>query len=207
VRPPGSLLAACLAAAVVAAPEPVPPPTLEAVMAGMAGSRGVVAHFEETKEVALLRAPLTSRGVLHYVPPDRMVRRTLEPVASELVIDGERMWYRDDLRSEPTDLSGDPAARHFAGSFVVLFGGDRAALEARYETRFEADGSDWLLRLGPRDGTVRRFVTELALRGDGRSLRELSIREADGDVSTTRFLEVDPDYEHSQDELRELFAR
>lgn len=207
MRLPASLLAACLAPAAVALADPAEPPTLEAVMAGMASARGVVARFEETKEVALLRSPLTSRGVLHFVPPDRMVRRTLEPVASELVIDGDRMWYRDGTRSEPTDLSGDPAARHFAGNFVVLFGGDLEALEERYETRFEAEGSEWSLHLVPRDDTVRRFVAEIALRGDGRTMRELSIREADGDRTITRFLEVDADHEHTQGELRELFGR
>ena len=207
MRRPASLLAACVVPAAVALAEPSAPPTLDGVMAGMASARGVVARFEETKEVALLRTPLSSRGVLHFVPPDRMVRRTLEPVASELVIDGDRMWYRDGARSEPTDLSGEPAALHFAANFVVLFGGDLEALEERYETRFEAEGSDWSLHLVPRDGAVRRFVAELALRGDGRVMRELAVLEADGDRTITRFLEVDADHEHSPEELRELFGR
>ena len=60
------------------------PPSLEGLMAGMASARGVVAEFHETKEIALLRAPIESRGVLHFVPPDRLVRRVVDPAPSEL---------------------------------------------------------------------------------------------------------------------------
>jgi hypothetical protein len=181
-------------------------PTLEAVMAGMAGARGVVAEFTEVKELALLSAPLESRGVLHFVPPDRMLRRTLEPVRAELVVDGRRVVFRDAAGAAPVDLSADPSARQFVDNVTTLFRGDLAALRARYEVAFEATPPRWRLALTPRDPLVRRFVASLTLGGEGEALHEMVLLERDGDRTTTRFERVDTDHAHSDEELRALFG-
>ena len=49
---------------------------LDALLARMAATRGVAAEFRESREVALLVEPLESRGLLYFVPPDRMARFT-----------------------------------------------------------------------------------------------------------------------------------
>lgn len=198
-------LAALAAGPALAAAEPAVP-DLEALMRGMASAPGVVAEFRESRQVGLLREPIESRGVLHFVPPDRLVRRVTEPAPSSLVIDGRRMWLLDGAGPAPADLSADPAARQFVENFVVLFGGDLEALRARYETRFEADADGWELRLRPRDAMVRRFVEGITMRGRGRAMREMVVEESDGDRTTTTFPTVDTDHRHSEAELRELFG-
>lgn len=180
--------------------------TLEAVMAGMAGARGVVAEFREVKELALLSAPLESRGVLHFVPPDRLLRRTLEPLRSELLVDGSRVVFRDAAGAAPVDLSGDPSARQFVDNVTILFRGDLAALRERYEVAFEASPPRWRLALTPRDPVVRRFVASLTLEGEAKALREMVLLERDGDRTTTRFERVDTDHAHTPEEIRALFG-
>lgn len=199
-------LAGCALAAAAAASAEPPAPTLEALMGGMAAARGVVAEFREVKELALLAAPLESRGVLHFVPPDRMVRRTLEPVASVLVVDGRRVLFRDSAGAPPVDLSGDPSARQFVDNVTAIFRGDVAALRERYEVRFEASPPGWRLELAPRDPVVRRFVESLTLAGEGEVLREMTLLERDGDRTTTRFERVEADHQHTPEELRSLFG-
>jgi hypothetical protein len=197
-------VAAVLAAARAAADPP--PATLEALMEGMARAQGVVAEFRETKEIALLAAPLTSRGVLHYVPPDRMVRRTLEPAPATLVVDGARVRFDDGSGAPPLDLSGDPSARAFVENVTLVFRGDLDALRRRYEVRFEADPPRWRLLLEPRDAMVRRFVERLELAGEGEALREMVLVERDGDRTTTRFERVETDHAHTPEELAALFG-
>jgi hypothetical protein len=196
----------CALAAAAPASAEAPAATLEALMAGMAGARGVVAEFREVKQLALLAAPLESRGVLHFVPPDRMVRRTFEPVPSVLVVDGRRVVFRDAEGSAPLDLSGDPSARQFVDNVTTIFRGDLAALRERYEVRFEASPPGWRLELAPRDPVVRRFVASLTLAGEGEALREMVLLERDGDRTTTRFERVETDHEHTAEELRSLFG-
>jgi len=188
--------------------------TLESLMAGMASARGVVAEFREVKELRLLQAPLESRGRIDFIPPGRLVRQTFEPAEATLWIDGSRVWFQDTAGAEPADLSGDPSAREFVDNFVVIFSGDLAELQRRYETEFKADPeggpSDrdpgWSLDLVPRDPLVRRFVSRISLRGEGRGLREMVLVESDGDRTTTHFERADTDHLHSPSELNDLFA-
>lgn len=189
-----------------AAPTGSAAPTLEALMAGMAGARGVVAEFHEVKQLALLAAPLESRGVLDFVPPDRMVRRTLEPVPSLLIVDGRRVVFRDAAGAAPIDLSGDPSARQFVDNVTTIFRGDLGALRERYDVRFEAEPPKWRLELEPRDPVVRRFVASLTLSGEGDAMREMVLLERDGDRTTTRFDKVDANHAHTPEELRALFG-
>lgn len=194
-----------LLAAAPAAADPAPG-TLEGLMAGMARASGVVAEFREVKTLALLSAPLESRGVLHFVPPDRMVRRTLEPARSWLVVDGRRVVFRDDSGEPPVDLSGDPSARQFVDHFTTIFRGDLAALREKYEVRFEAEPPRWRLVLEPRDAVLRRFVASLTLSGEGESMREMVLVERDGDRTTTRFGRVETDHVYTPEELAALFG-
>ena len=140
------------------------------------------------------------------MPPDRLLRRTLEPAPSELVVDGRRVVFRDLSGAAPVDLSADPSARQFVDNVTTLFRGDLAALRERYEVRFEAAAPHWRLALTPRDPVVRRFIASLTLDGEGQALREMVLLERDGDRTTTRFERVDTDHAHTPEELRSIFG-
>lgn len=199
-----------LAAAPGAAPaEPLAAPsgplTLEALMQRMSATTGVRAAFREEKSLALLEAPLVSEGTLYFVPPDRMARITTRPGASTLVIDGGRLSYRDEAGASDVDLSGNRAARALVENFVVLFAGDLAALRERYDLRFEAEGTRWRIQLAPRAAPLTSFIASVELRGVGPALAEMSVREADGDLTVTRFERVETDVDYTPEELARLF--
>jgi hypothetical protein len=201
------------AAGPVAAPDPAPvagpasaPATLEALMEGMARATGVLAEFTEVKELALLSAPIESRGVLHFIPPDRMARRTLAPVESTLVVDGKRVLFRDASGAAPADLSGDPSAKEFVDNFTTIFRGDLAALRAKYAVRFASEPPRWRLALEPKDAVLRRFVASVTLAGEGETMREMVLIERDGDRTTTRFGRVETDHAYGPAEIEALFG-
>lgn len=185
-------------------------PTLESLMRGMASTSGVVAHFREVKELGLLSAPLETRGILHFVPPDRLARQTLEPSRSRLVIDGERVAYRDEAGDEVADLSSSPLAQEFVKSFIVLFNGDLETLRERYEPelRVAAGGeapARWTLVLRPRHRPLADVIEHITLEGRGRVLERIALRETDGDRSITTFEDVEVDRRFDPDELERIF--
>jgi len=171
----------------------------------MAGASGVELAFRERKELALLSQPLTSRGTLYFVPPDRLARFTREPYRSALVVDGEEVRYRDGPEGETFDLGASPQARVFVENFVVLFTGDREKLERIYETELVTGGDGWELWLRPRRAPLDRFLEVVVLRGDDGGLREMEVRDRDGDRTTTVFHDVDPDREFAPAELDRIF--
>lgn len=197
-------LAAGLLALAPGAPGAEPePPTLAELMRGMASSQGVTTRFHETKRIALLAAPLESRGVMYFAPPDRLARFTFEPARSSLVIDGDRLVFRED-DGERYDLSTNPMARAFVDNFIVLFNGDLERLEALYRTELTGEREGWTLRLEPRAATLRAVIEDVTLRGDTGGIREMTIRNVDGDATDTQ-LETTAQRAFSAAELERLF--
>lgn len=189
-----------------AAAEPAGPPTLEALMAGMAQTSGVEARFLERKEIALLSEPIETRGSLVFLPPDRLVRVTTAPSASRLVIAGDSFSFRDAAGGEAMDLSANPLAREFVDNFIVLFNGDLARLRERYEPALSGDGERWTLALRPRHRPLSDLIERITLEGSGRTLRGMEMLERDGDRTTTRFEEVRVDRRFTPEEIERWFA-
>lgn len=205
---PGLALLALLAAAWAGAESPAIPSgplTLEALMQRMASTTGVRAEFREEKTLALLESPLVSEGKLYFIPPSRMARITTRPGASALVIDGQKMSYTDEAGASDVDLAGNRVARTIVENFVVLFAGDLAALRERYRVEFESEQLRWRILLTPRAAPLSQFIAAVELRGDGPALEEMTIREADGDRTRTRFQHVETDTRFSPEELARLF--
>jgi outer membrane lipoprotein-sorting protein len=199
-------LAIATAAALAGAAEAPAEHSLEALMQGMAGTPGVVARFREVKELALLTAPLESRGTLYFAPPDRLARIVEEPGRSRLVIDGKRLLFHDAAGGEEVDLSDNPIAREYVSNFIVLFNGDLAALRERYAPSFRTDGPRWTLELLPRSRPLSDFVERVTLRGEGRALTRMELLESDGDRTTTWFDEVEIDHRFDAAESERIFA-
>jgi outer membrane lipoprotein-sorting protein len=201
----GALLAAGGAGSTEAA-QKAATPTLEALMAGMAETSGVMASFLERKEIALLSEPLETHGHLVFVPPDHLVRTTEAPSASRLVIAGERFAFRDAAGGDAVDLSANPLAREFVENFIVLFNGDLAKLRDRYEPTFTATGTTWSLALRPRHRPLSDLIERITLEGTGPTLQRMEMLERDGDRTTTTFQDVVVDRRFTPEEIERLFA-
>ena len=213
-----SLRRACLALLALAAlgAEPAAPPqqagppagtiTLDDLLAHMATTTGVVAEFREIKTLKLLDAPLETRGTIYYAPPDRLARVTRDPAETRLVLDGGHMRYRDAAGARDVDLASNPVARAFADNLIVLWRGDKPALEKVYALDFHADGTRWQLVLTPRGSPLDRFVRAIHLRGDGAAMREMELVETDGDKTQTVFDKTDVAHAFGEEESRAVFG-
>jgi hypothetical protein len=178
--------------------QPSPVRTLEALVDGFRAMPGFSARFEEEKTIALLERPLRASGRVYFVPPQRLVRRVVEPVPSLLELDADTLHYQDATGSDRFDLGASPTARVFAHTFTDVLAGDLPRLRATYDIRFEpeAEGeagerAPWRLDLVPRDPTLGRAIEGLRVRGHGQVVLDLVVREASGDVTVTRFHDVD----------------
>jgi hypothetical protein len=178
---------------------------LPGLMSRMATTAGVIADFQEQKQISLLEQPLSSSGRLYFAPPDRLARFTSKPDFSALVIDGEKLYFQERL-GEEFDLSDNPMARIFVDNFIVLFNGDLERLQTLYHADFSAKDELWSLILKPRRAPLRDFVAEIALRGDRRGMREMVIRHLDGDRTETQLDVIDRDYSFTSEDLHTLFV-
>jgi len=214
------LLLACVALPVLAAgsapgqeaaPPPgqeaaTPPADLEALMARLAASGGVRARFHETKQLALLAAPLVTEGTLYFAPPDRLARHTVKPAASTVVVRGSRVTLRDENGTQTIDLGSSEAARQFVDNLGVLLRGDLEALRERYEVAFRAHADTWTLDLVPRSREVRRIVATIRVEGRSDVLTRMETREEGGDSTVTVFSDVETGLEFGPADLERYFS-
>jgi hypothetical protein len=200
------LAAVALLALGADAPPPAGDLSLDDLLRHMATTRGVVAEFREIKTLKLLDAPLETRGTIYFSPPDRLARVTREPTETRLVLDGGRMRFQDAAGGRDVDLSENPVARSFSENMIVLWRGDRAALESIYALAFHSEGARWQLELTPRHAPLDRFLRSITLRGDGAVMQEMEVVESDGDRTQTLFEKTDVDHVFGADEARTIFG-
>jgi hypothetical protein len=144
------VIAALLALAVAAGP--LTPAELSAVHVGV---RRLSAEVVQTKTGAYLARPLRSRIRLTW-DASRIAWRTLEPVASSVVIEGERVRLEQGGRVREFDgAGGDPRVRGLIGFVRALVAFDLPAIER-----------DFALQWGERRivATARPGRTELPFR-------------------------------------------
>lgn len=201
-----ALVLSLVAAVALAAEAPAQSLTLDELLRHMATTRGVVAEFREVKVLALLDAPLETKGTLYFVPPAKLARVTTSPAATRLLLDGSRMRFEDETGANDVDLAENPVARQFAENLIVLWRGDRAALEALYHLDFHADGARWTLGLRPKGAPLDRFIASLRLAGDGQTMREMELVETDGDRTQTVFTRTEVDHAFGAEEERAIFG-
>ena len=208
-----ALAAGVLLWSLPAAAKPAPaaakaPPTIDALLAGLAKAPGLYARFREEKHITLLQAPLVSEGSLYFTPPARFARHTEKPIASTMIIDGNQLQFGNADGQESMNLGTNPVARLFADAFVMLLSGNRAGLEKMFKMQLTpkpGSANEWRLVLTPRVAPMDKMIKELELRGRGLNLEELDVRESSGDWTRTSFSAVDLNRRYSADEQARFF--
>jgi outer membrane lipoprotein-sorting protein len=183
-----------------------PMPTLESVMARLAGSGGVEAHFRESRQLTILSEPIESRGVLYFAPPDWLARHVTEPGEAKVVVRDDRVSFRDETGVQVLELGSSEVARAMVGNVIVLMRGDLVALTSQYRVGFEVDGESWKLDLEPRDRVVRQLIERLRVEGHENRLVRMESVETSGDVTVTEFSAVKVGVDFSPEARAEIFS-
>lgn len=145
-------------------------------------------EFVETKQLALLAAPLESRGVMTFAPPNRLRWEIREPEPSLLEVAGDVVEFsKPGTKPRRIDLTREPGARGLVDAVRLLLSGEFAALRRDYELALSEDGAHWRLSLTPRAAALRRVVARMEFAGVADTPRELLLEFANGDRSRVRF--------------------
>jgi outer membrane lipoprotein-sorting protein len=167
---------------------------------------GLSAKFREEKRIELLVAPLVSKGTLHYVPPGRLARHTLEPAKHTVLIDRGKLTVGDANGRQELDLHANPVIRLLVEGFVKVLAGDGEALMRTYDVRFEAgEGRTWTMVLRPKVAPLDKLVQSITFRGEDVVIHAMETVEVGGDVTLTTFTDVDTNRKYNAEELRRIF--
>jgi hypothetical protein len=92
-----------------------------------------------------------------------------------------------------------------------IFSGDLAQLESTFAIDYHVgaspDRGGWTLRLVPRSEPLSRMIRALSISGEGHAAQGLEIIESNGDRTTTRIFDANPERRYAAGELEALFGR
>lgn len=180
--------------------------TLDGLLARFQKSPGVSAHFVEEKHIALLKKPLKSEGNIYFLAPGKLARQVDSPKPSKILLEGDDLRISDGKGVRNVDLSKNAAVAALVRSFVHLLHGERAQLEKNFTVSFSASGDAFKLKLTPKAAPLSQLVTSIEVVGRGLVLSEMTVLEASGDKTITRFSDVNAERKYSDDEKKKLFS-
>jgi hypothetical protein len=185
------------------------PADLAELLASFAALPGLEVSFEEEKHLALLALPLESAGKLYFLPPGWLVREVSAPEPALIRITPTELTITDRDGTSTLDLGQNAELRVFVTSLVMLFAGDRPGLERSFTLAYELapeDAAHWTLTLVPRAKPLTEMLTSLVVRGAGRGVTEMELREPNGDRTVTTVVSADPRRRFAPEEKERLFG-
>jgi hypothetical protein len=158
---------------------------LTELMTLLAGVPSATNSFIESKQSALLSAPLVLKGRLVYGRPDHLEKHVLSPYDENTVIarGAVSIENRTLKQKKSFALSASTSAAALVEGMRATLAGDAPALERYYSIRLEGSRDAWLLTLTPRDEKLAGMVARIRIAGARERLRRIEVDEGSGDQS------------------------
>lgn len=144
--------------------------------------QGTVRYVEEDY-LDILDRPVKSSGILAYVAPDHLEKKTLKPREESLVLEGDQLTVQRGRRTYRMQLSSYPQVGPLVNAIRETLAGDEAGLEKVFKVGLTGTLQDWQLRLVPLDEEIARHVQRVQIAGAGDEIRSVEILQVDGDRS------------------------
>lgn len=165
---------------------------LAALMQRMAEIPASQARFTETRHVAILTAPLETRGRLSYARPDRISKHVLAPFEERISVQGDTLTLENKQRGESRTMTvqSNPVVWGLVESLRATLAGDAALLQRFFRPALSGTRAAWVLTLEPLDPQVGRHLQSIRIAGADGQVGSIEIREANGDRSV---MTIEPD--------------
>jgi outer membrane lipoprotein-sorting protein len=159
------------------------------LMARFATVKSASAQFVERRYLHFLKAPLIAKGVLIFTAPNRLEKKTLEPAAENMVIDGDTLTVQREGQTQTLSLSAYPQIGAFIEGIRATLTGDAASLQRIYQADLQGNANGWLLQLQPRDPAMQAVMRSISISGSGSVIDRIQTIEHDGDRTDLRITE------------------
>lgn len=141
--------------------------------------------FHETRNLAALKAPLESSGMLVYRHPGYLQKTTEQPKAEDLVINGDMVTIsRNHAAPQSIDTAKVPALRLLADTLRAPLDGDAALLRRYYTMTATEQGPDWAIYLTPVSEKISKYAKSVTLTGRNNAILRIVLVQANGDTQT-----------------------
>lgn len=158
-------------------------------------------RFEQVKQLKGIRRPLKSTGRFVVSKGVGVLWISEKPLSSELRITEQGLSvFSKGVRQKGLDGTGAP--QHLIGEVALsVFSSDIKAMQAHFDVNGSVEGKNWKGQLKPKDAGMARAIRSIDLKGSAFA-EELSLQEANGDLSRITFSSVKADRPLTTDEKK-----
>ncbi|MBQ0933971.1 LolA family protein [Ideonella paludis] len=145
-------------------------------------------QFEQRKTVKGFKQPLLSRGDFLVQRGRGVIWRTLEPLASSLILTRDRLVSRgaDGTVQQQLDAAREPAVRGITELMFAVLSADLAVLAQRFSVSPHLKTAEaWQMTLLPKDASLAQWATRVEIEGD-KQVRQVQWQDGLGDMSRIR---------------------
>ncbi|MGC8519365.1 MAG: LolA family protein [Steroidobacteraceae bacterium] len=157
------------------------------LMALLAAHRSGTVTFVARTYAAGLTRPLVSSGVLRFRAPDHLEQRTLKPVPSEIILDGEHMTVRRGGQTHRLNVRAYPDIAVYVDALRATLDGRGRSLRRQFTIGWHGTLSHWQLTLRPLQAGAR--VRQIRLAGAGANIQRIEILAPKGARTVLRLSE------------------
>ena len=118
-------------------------------MSLLAQRRSGEVRFSEERTVSGLDRPLLSSGTLSFTAPDNFARRTLQPRAESMIVEGQKVTLERGGRVRQVSLDAIPEMAGIVTAMRGTLTGDAAALRQYFRPTVSGSAARWSITLIP----------------------------------------------------------
>ena len=156
--------------------------TLSQLQQRFASQPVIRADFVQTRQIAGMAQPLTSRGELLIAQPQGLWWHQRAPFAMTLLLDDKRMVQT--LNGQPPQVvtaDANPQMFQFNHLLRALFEADERVLQENFSLDFQSKGeARWTLALTPKAPPLNKIFTRITLSGET-FLEQIDLNDTQGD--------------------------
>lgn len=148
-----------------------------------------VIRYREEKSLGILEQTLSGSGVLHFTPPDTLVREMDGTRNITYRIEGSQISVsKDGKLQRQLDLQTYPELAGVAVTLRALLKGDIETLKQQYALTLSGTLANWTLQLTPRNAPLSRLIDGLSIEGSQGQIRIIDTYEKGGNHSRMTLL-------------------
>jgi outer membrane lipoprotein-sorting protein len=156
---------------------------MPSLMQLFAASKNIKAEFVERKYLRVLDAPVESRGDLLFQAPNRLEKRTQQPRAETMLIEGNKVSIERGTFKRSMSLDDFADMASLVQSLTATFRGDQAGIERYFNWRLTGPAAKWQLVLKPKNSKMFVLLQEIRLSGSDNYVHTVETSLTDGDRS------------------------
>jgi outer membrane lipoprotein-sorting protein len=157
---------------------------LDSILASLAKRQHGHVLYSEQIESALLKRPLHTSGELFFDAPDRLEKRTLQPRADDLLVEGDVVTIVRGTHRTAMRLADYPQLSPLLNAIRATLAGDRPTLEKNFQITASADGPGWSLTLEPLPSETKPVYKRIQIRGGDGAVRSVMLERVTGERTT-----------------------